>query len=115
MSQTSELQEFLYMVRPTRASMVTEGPTPEEMEILGQHMSYLSGLTQRGEVLLFGRTQNNDEDTFGIVVFTAPSEDEARRLMNEDPAVRGGLMQATLYPYQVAGMAERGLKEKGAQ
>ena len=107
MSQTSELLEFLYMVRPTRPGMVTEGPTPEEMAILGQHMSYLSDLTRQGQVLLFGRTQNNDENTFGLVVFTAPSEDDARRLMNEDPAVSAGLMEATLYPYQVAGMAGR--------
>lgn len=41
-------------------------------------------------------------ETFGIVVFEAPSDEAAGAVMRADPAVQGGFMRAELYPYQVA-------------
>jgi uncharacterized protein len=37
----------------------------------------------------------------GIAVFRAESENAARQIMNEDPAVKKGVMTATLYPFKV--------------
>ena len=84
--------------------MVSDGPTSEESATLEQHFAYLAGLADEGTVILFGRTQNNDESTFGLVIFEAASEDAARGIMAGDPAVEHGLMQATLFPYKVSGM-----------
>jgi uncharacterized protein YciI len=84
--------------------MVTHGPTDEEASILSEHFRYLKSLTEQGVVLVFGRTQNNDPSTFGITIFRAESEDEARSIMNNDPAVKSGIMQAELFPYKVAGL-----------
>jgi uncharacterized protein YciI len=97
-----DLKQYLYKIVPTRPGMLTEGPTGEEAAILDQHVAYLGDLTERGVVLLAGRTQNKDESSFGIVIFQVESEEEARRVMEEDPAVRGGIMRAKLYPYRIA-------------
>ena len=94
--------QFLYTIKPVRLEMVTEGPTAEEASILEHHSSYLSEMTERGVVLLAGRTQNSDEKSFGIVIFQAKSEEAARRIMEEDPAVEHGIMKAELYPYKIA-------------
>ena len=94
--------EFLYTVKPTRLAMVTEGPTEEESAVLAQHAAYLGGLAERGVVEFAGRTTNGDETTFGLVVFEAESDAAARRIMLEDPAVRHGVMTASLFPYRVA-------------
>lgn len=53
-------------------------------------------------MILVGRTQNSDESTFGIAIFEAEDELAARRIMENDPAVAGGVMSARLYPYKVA-------------
>lgn len=82
--------------------MVTYGPTDEEASILSDHFNYLKSLTAQGVVLVFGRTQNKDTSTFGITIFRAESEDTARSIMNNDPAVRKGIMRAELFPYEVA-------------
>jgi len=82
--------------------MVTEGPTLEEAETVSRHFAYLSDLTDKGVMILVGRTQNNDESTIGIAIFEAENESAARMIMENDPAVAGGVMQATLYPYKVA-------------
>ena len=87
-----------------RLEMVTRGPTGEEASILSDHFNYLKSLTEQGVVLVFGRTQNNDTSTFGITIFRAESEDAARSIMNNDPAVRKCVMRAELFPYKVAGL-----------
>ena len=101
-----DVTQYLYTIHPTRLEMLTNGPTPEEAEIVSQHFSYLEGLTERGVVVLAGRTQNTDESSFGIVIFNAQSEEAAHEVMENDPAVKNGVMRAKLYPYRVALMAQ---------
>ena len=96
------MSEWLYYLKPARLGMVTEGATPEEEEIVGRHFAYLKDLTEKGIMILMGRTQNNDESTFGIAIFEAEDETAARKIMENDPAVKNDVMTATLYPYKVA-------------
>jgi hypothetical protein len=42
-----------------------------------------------------------DENGFGMAVIKTDNEDDAVEIMEEDPAVRSGVMQARLYPFQV--------------
>ncbi len=93
---------YLYKIQPARAAMLTEGPTPAEEEAVGQNFAYLQGLAEAGVVFLAGRTLNTDASSFGIVIFQAADEESAQRIMQEDPAVRQGVMRAELYPYRIA-------------
>ena len=93
---------FLYKIQPVRPDMLSVGPTPEEGETISQHFDYLQGLTEAGVVLLAGRTLNTDHSSFGIVILRAGSEEEARRIMVDDPAVKRRVMRAELYPYRIA-------------
>jgi uncharacterized protein YciI len=102
----SESDQYLYRIRPTRPGMLAEGPTAEEEKIVGEHFAYLQGLTERGVVILAGRTLNTDESSFGIVIFRAVSEQAAREVMENDPAVRQGVMEGELFPYRVALMGQ---------
>lgn len=99
--------QFIYVLKPTRLGMLTEGATPEEVDTVSRHFKYFQELTQKGIMILMGRTQNNDESTFGIAIFEAEDEAAARRIMESDPAVRGGVMTATLYPYKIALMKDQ--------
>ena len=96
------MNQWLYVLKPSRIGMITEGPTPEESEIVGRHFAHLQDLTAKGVMILMGRTQNNDESTFGICIFEAEDESAARRIMESDPAVGAGVMRAELYPYKIA-------------
>ena len=94
--------QWLYYLKPTRLGMLTEGPTIEEATTVTKHFAYLEDLTEEGVMILMGRTQNSDESTFGIAIFEAENESAARTIMENDPAVQGGVMRAVLYPYKVA-------------
>src|ERR1700730_14389949 len=90
-------KHYLYRIQPTRHEMLTEGATPEEAEIIREHFTYLERLTREGVAILVGRTLTTEQDTMGIVIFTAHSDEEARALMNADPAVSKGVMRAKLF------------------
>lgn len=98
--------EWLYVIRAVRPEMVSVGPDGREEEILSRHAAHLQDLTDRGTVLLFGRTQTQEASGFGIVVFQAADRGEATRIMESDPAVSEGIMRPELYPYRVSGLAE---------
>ena len=94
--------QFLYRLQVTRLEMLRGGPTPEEARVVGAHLDYLKKLAAEGVVILAGRTQTNDDTTFGIVILNAADEAAAWAVMDNDPAVKGSVMHATLFPFRVA-------------
>jgi len=97
-----KVQHFIYVIRAKRFEMLRSGPTAEEARVLQEHSDYLKGLADKRIVVLAGCTLNNDETTFGIVIVKAVHEMAARAVMENDPFVKSGLMNATLFPFGVA-------------
>ncbi|HEY9074895.1 MAG TPA: YciI family protein [Anaerolineaceae bacterium] len=93
---------YLYRIQPIRLEMLTTGSIPQEEQAAAEHFAYLQRLTQEGTVMLAGRTLDGAPDVFGMVLFWAESEAEARALMLADPAVAQGVMRADLHPFQVS-------------
>jgi uncharacterized protein YciI len=93
---------FVYKIQLTRPEILTDGPTPEEQEIMARHAEHLLHLTEQGVALLVGRTLNTDPSCFGIVLFQAASPEQALEIMHSDPGVRHGLWRAELYPFRLA-------------
>jgi uncharacterized protein YciI len=85
-----------------RFEMLSEGATEEEAKTVSAHFEYLKDLQKQGILILAGRTLNTDESSFGIVIFNAESREQARMIMESDPAVVHSVMHAELYPYRVA-------------
>jgi uncharacterized protein YciI len=85
--------------------MLTDSPTEDESQAVEKHFLYLKELTEKGVVLMAGRTTNNDASTFGIVILETETESDARSIMENDPSVRQNIMTAKLFPYQVALMS----------
>jgi len=82
--------------------MLTKGPTEREMEVVGRHFAYCQGLTSQGVAHLVGRTQNNDERTFGVCIFQAEDEEAAQEILRGDPAVAEGVFSGELFPFKIA-------------
>jgi uncharacterized protein YciI len=82
--------------------MLTEDRTPEEARILSEHFDYLERLTANGVVHLAGRTLTPDYAGFGFIVFSAESEDAARQVVRDDPAVQYRVRRAELYPFRAS-------------
>lgn len=96
----TELAHFACLIRPVRPGFI-EQSTPEEDRIMGDHFQYLKAATEAGTVLMAGPCIAG-ADSFGIIVLQAESEDAARRFMEHDPSVRGGVQSMTLYPFRLS-------------
>lgn len=97
-----EKLQFLYQLKLIPSLLSEENWTERENDIVAHHFEALKKAEHEGTVILAGRTLNMDSDGFGIVIFEVDSEEEARLFMETDPAVKEGIMTATLFPYRVA-------------
>lgn len=98
-----EKKQFVYVLKLVPRLLDEKSWTKEDGEAVGRHFRRLQRLHKEGKVILAGRTLNeSDPSQFGVVVFEAASEEEARRLMEEDDAVKEKIMTAQLFPFKVA-------------
>jgi uncharacterized protein YciI len=93
---------FLYVLRLVPRLHDDKAWTAADNAVVGRHFNHLKAATERGQVVLAGRTQEAGDKTFGLVIFTAADETAARAFMNSDPAVLEKVMTATLHPYAIA-------------
>ncbi|MBU2491282.1 MAG: hypothetical protein KJ571_01555 [Bacteroidetes bacterium] len=94
--------QFIYKLKLIPSLLDENNWTERENNIVKIHFERLKELTEKGTVIIAGRTINSDESQFGIVIFEAANIKEAEIFMNEDPAVKEKIMSAELFPFRVA-------------
>lgn len=98
----NDKKQFIYVLKLIPSLWNEKNWTEREEAIVERHFTKLQGLLIEGKLILAGKTNGLDEKTFGIVIFEADSEEEAKLTMENDPAVAEGIMKAELFPYRVA-------------
>lgn len=107
---SNNINQFIYVLKLILRLLDLDNWTKVEDQIVERHFNSLQSLQKDGRLILAGRTLNDDSDSFGIVILKVESEDEARILMENDPAVKEGIMTAKLYPYSVALISQENVK-----
>jgi uncharacterized protein len=96
------LKQYIYTLKLI-PNLLEEGNwTERENQVVKDHFENLQRLLKRGTLILAGKTDGIDKETFGIVILQTETEEEAQELMQNDPTVREGIMTAELFPYSVA-------------
>jgi uncharacterized protein YciI len=95
-------KQFIYVLRLAPRLYSDSAWTKEDNAVLERHFVRFQEAAKSGRLILAGRTSEPGDKTFGIAIFEAPDEAAARKFMQEDPAVAGGLMTAELHPFAVA-------------
>jgi uncharacterized protein YciI len=107
-----ELKQYIYTLKLIPSLLDETNWTEREHEVISQHFEALQELMVQNKLILAGRTLNMDESTFGIVILQTSTEEEAKRLMELDPAVKENVMTAELFPYKIALMNETFIKDQ---
>lgn len=98
-----EKKQFAYVLRLIPRLRDEKNWTEADNAAVGRHFRRLQQLHREGKVLLAGKTlDDSDESQFGLVVLEVSDEGEARRIMEEDDAVRERIMTARLFPFRAA-------------
>jgi len=95
-------QQYLYVLRLAPQYHEKAAWTDAEDAVVARHFERLAEAARAGQVILAGRTTEDLDSTFGLVIFEADNEASAREFMLSDPVVVARLMTATLHPYAVA-------------
>jgi uncharacterized protein YciI len=96
-------RQFIYVLKLIPRLLNEKNWTDNDSQIVGRHFRRLQQLQKEGKLILAGKTMDDqDVAQFGVVIFKAGSEDEARRIMEEDDAVKEKIMTAQLFPFMVA-------------
>lgn len=95
-------KQFIYVLKLVPRLFADSAWTKEDNAVIRRHFVRLQEAAKSGDVILAGRTSEPGDKTFGIAIFKAPDEAAAKKFMEEDPAVAGGLMTAELHPFFVA-------------
>lgn len=98
-----EKKQFVYVLKLIPRLLDEKNWTEQDGRIVGRHFRRLQQLHKEGVVILAGRTLNeSDPGQFGVVIFEAGSEEEAREVMEGDDAVKEKIMTAQLFPFKVS-------------
>jgi uncharacterized protein YciI len=93
------MAEFCYLLQRPRPTFPAD-ITPEESATMDAHLNYLAGMLKDGSLILAGPCLHPDGP--GISIFEAEDEQAAQALMENDPAVKQGLMTARLFPFRAS-------------
>ena len=101
-TEPARSKQFIYVLKLVPRLYADSAWTKEDNAVIERHFVRLQQAEKSGQLILAGRTSEPGDKTFGIAIFKAPDEAEAKKFMEEDPAVAGGLMTAELHPFFVA-------------
>jgi uncharacterized protein YciI len=88
---------FISTLMPGRPDFLAT-MTTQERAVMGEHAAYTRRLFEEGKILLGGAAPDG---AIGVIVWRLGSAEEARRIFEDDPAVKGNIGEAELHQFRV--------------
>ncbi|HCA41933.1 MAG TPA: hypothetical protein DEP28_01625 [Bacteroidetes bacterium] len=89
---------YLYKIQPVKENFNETG-TQEDFKIMGEHFVYLKDLMQKGILFFAGPCL---DASMGLALFSAGSLEEAEKILNDDPAVKKGVVKGEVKEYRIS-------------
>ena len=95
-----EKKQFVIVLRLNPKYQDDKNWTESDNQAVSRHFAKLQQLQKDGKLIFAGRTLV--KESMGVVILEVESETEARQIMENDDAVKAGIMSAELLPFQTA-------------
>jgi uncharacterized protein YciI len=93
------MAEWIYFLHAPRENFAAT-MTAEEQAVWAVHFDRLRRLMDEGIMIAVGPTLGRINT--GIAIFEAPDEEAARKIMEDDPVVKGGFANGELRPFRLS-------------
>ncbi len=93
------MAEWIYFLHAPRENFAAT-MTAEEQAVWAVHFDRLRRLMDEGIMIAVGPTLGRINT--GIAIFDAPDEQAARKIMEDDPVVKGGFANGELRPFRLS-------------
>jgi uncharacterized protein YciI len=97
--KTYEMKTYYLVLLKTGPNRTQDSLTA--VKIQEGHMAHLNKMADNGKMCMAGPFID-DWEVRGICVYTTETEEEARKLANEDPAVKAGRLAVEIHPWYAA-------------
>lgn len=99
-----KMKEWLGVLTVAEKYKVEKNWTDKDRAVVEAHFQRLIKYKNEGVVAFAGRTllALNNPDMMGLVIFYANNGEEALQFMQDDPAVKSGIMLAKVHSYGIA-------------
>jgi uncharacterized protein YciI len=87
----TKINHYYAKIKPYRQDFIIN-PKKEEEKIMEDHFRYLKTLLEQKKLFLAGPTLV-PEDPFGVIILQTETEDEAKKLLKNDPSVKAGIQK----------------------
>ncbi|MCK4371073.1 MAG: hypothetical protein E3J52_03990 [Promethearchaeota archaeon] len=87
----TENNHYYVIIKPYRQDFLTN-PKENEDKIMEDHFYYLKSLLKQKKLFLAGPTLIT-EDPFGVIILEVNTEEEAKKLIENDPSVKAGIQK----------------------
>lgn len=95
------MKTYLYKLTLTKRLWDEKNWTKKDEEIIEKHFLRIKNDIELGKIIHVGKTMKEDMHGFGIVVFKCEDEEEANAYMQDDIAIKEGLMTGICLEYKV--------------
>jgi uncharacterized protein YciI len=92
------MSQWIFFMHPPRDQFIAT-MNDGEQAAFEAHAAWLRGLLADGVLIVAGPCLGKVNT--GLMIFDAPSEDEARRIVAGEPVTSGGYMRGDLRPYRL--------------
>ena len=92
--------QFIYFLSLSGGRTTDDEWSESEKQAGSDHFEYLTKALEQGKLILAGRSL--ELKPTGIVILELDSEEDAIDFMQNDPAIKSGLMEGRLAEYRVA-------------
>lgn len=93
------MPQFICILEPARPDL-PENPSAQDTAALEAHLAYYQKLLDKGALILAGRTE--EPPFIGVLVYEAPTREDAISIAAQDPAVTKGVLNCRVQSYNVA-------------
>ncbi|MDQ3087337.1 MAG: serine hydrolase [Acidobacteriota bacterium] len=97
---TQPKKQFVIVLRFNPKYQDEKSWTEADNQAVARHFAKLQQLQKDGKLIFAGRTLN--KESMGVVILEVETEAEARKIMDDDDAVKAGIMSAEVLPFQTA-------------
>ena len=91
------MKSYIFVILKTGSNTTTDKEFISKS--FAGHMSNMNTMVEAGKLIVAGPFGQNDDSFRGLFILNVKSKEEARELLQTDPAIKANLLEAVLYDW----------------
>lgn len=91
------MKMYTFVILKTGPAVITD--SVRRNELFKGHMENISRLSAEGKLIVAGPFAKNDKNFRGLFIFNTSSEEDVRKMLQDDPTIREKIFEAEIFQW----------------